>query len=375
MFGRHITLFRLLGFPIRVDASWLLLAAPIGWTLADGYFPALAPEAPGPVHWLMALAALVGLMASLVLHEFAHSVVARRHGMPIQAITLFLFGGVAEMEDEPATPRGEFRMALAGPAMSVLIGAVMFAGGVAWTAAGGSPDDPVALVAGYLALVNGLLAAFNLIPAFPLDGGRVLRAVLWGWRGDVLWATRVAGGVGWLFGLALASVGAVSVVQGGMLAGFWWILLGFFVYAAARGAVAQQRTRLLLAAEPLSRFLRAPPPAVDPAMPVAHVVERKLLDHPRATCPVVEDGRLVGAVSGDSLRGRGAGRRVAEVMHRLTEDHVIPLDFATQRALARMRRVGRGRLMVVEDGRLVGVVVLGDILRFVAQRLDPKKCA
>ncbi|MBF0306459.1 MAG: site-2 protease family protein, partial [Alphaproteobacteria bacterium] len=258
MFGRHVTLFHLLGFPIRVDASWLLLAAPIGWTLANGYFPSLAPDTPGPIHWLMALAGLVGLMASLVLHEFAHSVVARRHGMPIQAITLFLFGGVAEMEDEPATPRGELRMALAGPAMSVAIGATMFAAQAGWSRAGGSADDPVALVVGYLALINGLLATFNMIPAFPLDGGRVLRAVLWGWKGDVLWATRVAGAVGWLFGLALASAGAVSIVQGGTLAGFWWILLGFFVYAAARGAVAQQRTRQVLAAEPLSRFLRAP---------------------------------------------------------------------------------------------------------------------
>lgn len=233
MFGGRLTLFELFGFKVRVDPSWLLLAALIVWSLAAGYFPATQPGWRPRVYWIMGGAGLLGLAASVVVHELAHSLVARRFDMPITGITLFVFGGIAEMPEEPQTPKAEAVMALAGPAMSLTICGLLRLACAGMVAAGIAEGNPAVVVLRYLALLNLMLGAFNLIPAFPLDGGRVLRAVLWGWRGDLLWATRFATGAGAIFGLLLMACGAWNLVIGQVIEGAWWLLVGLFLRAAA----------------------------------------------------------------------------------------------------------------------------------------------
>ncbi len=234
MFGSRLTLFEVLGFKVRVDASWLLLAGLIVWSLAAGYFPAAAPGFGVATYWTMGAAGLIGLALSVVLHELAHSLVARRHGMAIAGITLFLFGGVAELAAEPKGPKGEFRMAVAGPLTSLGLAGLAWGAGLAAAAAGAPAGNPALAVVGYLATVNLFLAAFNMVPAFPLDGGRVLRAALWAWRGDPAWATRMAAGSGVACGFALMGLGAWNVAAGAWVAGVWWFVLGLFLRAAAR---------------------------------------------------------------------------------------------------------------------------------------------
>ena len=243
MFGRRLTLFELFGFKVSVDGSWLVMAGLIVWSLAVGYFPEAAPGYPNPTYWTMALVGLVGLALSIVVHELAHSLVARHYGLSITGITLFIFGGIAEMAEEPKTPKTELLMAIAGPLMSLGL-AIAIGGGVEAAAAAGVPDDnPAVAVVSYLAVINFLLGGFNMLPAFPLDGGRVLRAVLWGWRKDMLWATRMASGSGQLCGIVLIGLGAWEASDGGLLVGIWWVVVGLFVRLAAIRALRRQGAR------------------------------------------------------------------------------------------------------------------------------------
>ena len=211
MFEHRVTLFKLFGFEVRVDASWLFLALLITWTLATGYFPYQQPHLRTADYWWMGIASALGLFVSIVLHECSHSVVARRFGLPMKGITLFIFGGVAEMGEEPPNAKTEFLMAIAGPITSIVLGGIFYVvyqiGKTVWPV-------PVTAVIAYLAGINWLLAAFNLIPAFPLDGGRVLRSALWYWRGNLGSATKVASQAGSAFGIILIVLGGVAVVGG-----------------------------------------------------------------------------------------------------------------------------------------------------------------
>src|SRR6056297_2255486 len=174
MFGESFSLFRVLGFEVRANVSWLFLALLITWSLAEGFFPYAYPDLAAGTYWLMGLAGMLGLFASLLLHELSHSLVARAYGLPVGGITLFLFGGVAEMLSEPKTPGVEFRMAIAGPIASIVLGLAFSALAMLMVALG--IPEHVAGVASYLGFINFLLAIFNMVPGFPLDGGRVLRA-------------------------------------------------------------------------------------------------------------------------------------------------------------------------------------------------------
>ena len=198
MFGKRIHLFTIYGFKIRLDASWFVLAVLVTWSLATSFFPVVMPNLGGPVYWMLGVGGALGLFASIVGHELSHAVVARRNAIPMRGITLFIFGGVAEMDAEPPSAGAEFRMAAAGPIASFAIG-----GGLLLVRAFVPLPAPLVALIGYLATINVVLAIFNLVPAFPLDGGRILRAALWHRWGNLRRATRAASGVGIAFGLLL----------------------------------------------------------------------------------------------------------------------------------------------------------------------------
>jgi Zn-dependent protease/CBS domain-containing protein len=376
MFGGRLTLFELFGFKVRIDSSWLVLAALILWSLAAGYFPAIEPGYGPRIYWAMGLAGLLGLAASVVVHELAHSLVARRFDMPITGITLFIFGGIAEMDDEPSTARGELLMAAAGPLVSVAVALLLWGVVQGSLALGGTPDNPALVVVGYLSFLNLALAAFNMVPAFPLDGGRCLRAALWAWRGDLLWATRIATGAGSLVGLAVAGWGLWSVAVGNWLGGVWWILVGLFVRAAAAQAYRQAAGQGMLARQPVARLMNASPVAVEPGVTIERLVEDYFYRHGFKSFPVVVGGRLVGCVAIDAVkavpRPQWKSRTVAEVMEGCA-GATIPDNTDAAQALARMRRSGRSRMLVTHDGRLVGVLSLRDLLAHLTVRADLEK--
>src|SRR4030067_3422695 len=210
MFGKRVTLFKLLGFQVRIDLSWLILVVLLTWSLAHGYFPFQYKNLPNAIYWWMGAAGTVGLFVSIIFHELCHSLVARRFGLPMRGITLFIFGGVAEMDEEPPSAKAEFLMAVAGPISSVLLGGIFYAMYL-FTYKTGWPILVFAVL-NYLAILNWLLAGFNLLPAYPLDGGRVLRSALWEWKKNIRWATRIASQIGAGFGIALIVFGVLNIV-------------------------------------------------------------------------------------------------------------------------------------------------------------------
>jgi len=286
---------------------------------------------------------------------------------------LFIFGGVAEMEAEPARPKVEFLMAVAGPLASLLLA------GVFWQTEGLAEawdwPLPVIGVLHYLGLLNRVLAVFNLVPAFPLDGGRMLRAALWHWMGDLQRATRIATRIGSGFGLALMILGGLTFIQGGFVAGMWWILIGAFVRSAAAGSYRQLLVSEALRDKPVRELMTADPVTVSPDTSIDRLLEDYVYRHHYKLLPVVADGRLAGCVTLRDVkqvpRERWSYTAVADIAAPCTPSNSVSPDTPASRLIADMGKPGAaGRYMVVDDGRLVGVISLRDLSEYVALKLE-----
>ena len=301
MFGRGITLIKLFGFEVKIDLSWLILGGLITWTLARGLYPYTYKGLPGGIYWVMGGATAIGLLFSIVFHELWHSLIARRFGLPMRGITLFVFGGVAEMTDEPQSPKVEFLMAVAGPISSVILGVA----GLGLAALGRGWAWPVAVVGviNYLGFLNLLLAGFNLIPAFPLDGGRVLRSILWGWKDNIRWATRIASSIGSGFGVLLILFGVVEFFLGSFIGGIWMVFIGLFLRSASRVSYQQLVVRDALQGEKVRHFMMADPVSVSPDLSIQDLVDDYIFKYHFKMFPVVQDGRLVGCISLSQVKG------------------------------------------------------------------------
>ncbi len=373
MFRRRIPLMRLLGFEIRFDLTWLIVVALVVWSLSAGLFPATFADLPISTYVWMGILGAIGLFASIVLHELAHSVVGRRLGMRIRGITLFALGGASELAEEPATARTEFLMAIAGPVASVILALVFFLLGWAISAAGG--PGPLAAVLGYLLGMNLILAGFNMIPAFPLDGGRVLRAALWAWRGDVAWATRVATMAGGGIGLGLIFLGIVEALTGNAFGGMWLVLIGLFIRASAAATHQRLMAGQLLAGVPVRRLMKTELVTVPPTLSVAELVESYLLQRSLKRVPVMDEaGRALGCVGVEEAKRvppeQRASRSVRDILTPLGADGTISPDAEAKQALEQMQRSGQGRLFVTEGDRLVGVLTLRDLLQYLSVKSE-----
>ena len=366
MFGARVEIVRIYGIPVRIDASWLLLAFLIAWTLAENVFPQELPGQGGGTYWLMGGAAAVGLLLSILLHELSHAVVAKRFGIPIGGITLFIFGGVAEMEAEPPNARSELLMAIAGPIMSVAIGGLCWLAG----AAGVGWPTPVAAVIAYLALINFILAGFNMLPAFPLDGGRVFRAALWGhWR-DFARATRLAGRVGTWAGAGLMVLGALFLLLwGSVIGGIWWIVIGLFLRGAAQAELMRLKLSTVMAGHSVGDFMTRDPVSVPPDASLRDLVSEYVYRHHFGAFPVIDGGRAVGLVGLKHLKGvresEWGETTVGDVMTPLQRDMTVPARLPALDALKRLQKDQEKRLIVTDGERVVGIVTLADLMAVV----------
>ena len=276
------------------------------------------------------------------------------------------------MEDEPPTAKAEFLMAIAGPIASAVLSVAFNILGDFGLRMGMAA--PVPAVLGYLSFINMLLAAFNLVPAFPLDGGRMLRAALWGWKGDLRWATRIAANAGASFGIALIAFGLFNIVTGNLIGGIWFMLIGFFVRGAAAGSYNQMQTRRFFEGEQVRRFMVTDPIAAPPDITVQRLVEDYIYRHYHELFPVVADSRLLGCIGIAEIRQVPREKwdqvRVFDAMSPASPENTVDADTDAVKALAIMRRTGNSRLMVAEHGRLVGLVTLKDLLRLIAFKMD-----
>jgi Zn-dependent protease/CBS domain-containing protein len=372
MFGAPKKILSLFGFEVRIDISWLILALLVVWSLALGYFPYRYPGLSSASYWLMGVCGAVGLFASIILHELSHSLVARKFGLPISSITLFIFGGVAQMDDLPQTPKAELLMAVAGPLMSIALGLVFYGLGFAVTTFTMSP-----LIIGillYLAFINVVLAGFNLIPAFPLDGGRVLRAALWWWRGNVQWATKIASGIGRGFGIFLIIVGVLSFFSRNIIGGVWLFLIGLFIRSASKMSYSQLIMRRAFEGEAVKTFMRPDPITVSPSISIDQLVSDYLYKYHFKMFPVTEGDHLLGYVTIPMIKSVPHERRkettVGDIMAESDSSNTVSPDDDIIKAIKIMNRSGSGRLLVVHHGKLVGILAQQEIFKIVAIKMD-----
>lgn len=372
MIGRTVTLFRLFGFAVRADATWIFIVILVTWSLSVRVFPSMHPGLSNDTYLIMGLAGTVALFLSIVLHEFAHAMVARRFGIPIKGITLFIFGGVAEMHEEPKNPRTELLMAAAGPAASLVIAGLFLGlayGGVfvGWSA-------EVVSVFQYLCWVNALLVAFNLVPAFPMDGGRILRALLWMWSGDPRSATKTASDAGSFFGMALIALGVITLVSGNFITGLWWFLIGMFIRSVAQSTWQQQLMKQFLEGVPISRFMTTEPVTVQRALPIRELVDDFVYRYHHKMFPVLEGERLIGCVTTRAIHALPREEWDIQTTGTITDtcsgENTVSPDADAMRVLGRMSTTNVSRLLVVEDGRLLGVITLKDLVSFLSVHME-----
>ena len=373
MFGKRIKLFKLLGFEVRIDWSWIIIAILIAWSLSKGVFPSYYKNLSAQTYWWMGIIGALGLFLSIIAHEFSHSLVARRYGLPMKGITLFIFGGVAEMEEEPPSARVEFMMAIAGPLSSIVIALIFY--GIHALGKQAGLAEPINGVVGYLAMINALLAGFNLLPAFPLDGGRVLRSILWGVKKNLRWATYISSRIGSGFGILLIILGVIQVFRGNFVGGMWWFLIGMFLQGAAKASYQQLITRKALEGEPIRRFMKTDPVTVSPSVSLEHLVEDYVYKYHFKMFPVVEDSdRLLGCVTTKQVkeipREDWNRKTVGEVASQCSPENTIAPQADAMQAISIMNRTGNSRLMVVEGGHLVGIIALKDLLELLSLKVE-----
>jgi Zn-dependent protease len=362
---RGFRLGRILGVEVRIDRSWFIIFFLILWTFTAGVFPAGYPG-HGPVTYAaMGITGTLLFFASLLAHELAHSVVARRRGIPVEGITLFVFGGIAHARMEAERPGDEFVIAGVGPLSSLLIGALFGVAGAVGRWAGLSPA--ITGVATYLSSINIVLAIFNLLPGFPLDGGRLFRAAAWKATGDMTKATRWATAAGGGIGYALIALGALQLITvGNLVGGVWLMFIGWFLRSAAEASMTQHL--LLDSLERVyARDLMSPRPEVVPAgLGLDQFVEEYLVRGRHSGYPVQDSGRTVGLITLDRVRAvpRAAWSR------RTVADAMLPLDeeltVRPQESMASvLEKLGRaGRVLVTCNGDVEGVITQGDLARW-----------
>lgn len=362
MFTKSYPLFSILGFRISVDLSLVFLAALVIWSLASNYFPAVMPGQSEQAYYLIAGLAALGMFASIIFHELAHAVVARYYDIKIAGITLFIFGGVAELEDEPPTAKSEFMVAVAGPISSVVLAAALY--GVVQILPDAAPIELYALL-GYLSLINLVLAIFNLVPAFPLDGGRMLRAAIWWLHGSLSTATRIAGMLGAVLGVALMAYGAYNFFQGDTIGGVWQMLIGYFIYSAAGGAQRQTEILESLRGVSVRQLMRPAPSGVPGQVSVEQLLANSGPGDGDAVIPVTQDGRPVGLVLLSELKkipaDQRAGLALSDVVQPLAPNETIAADRSAIAALRQLGRTRAGQAFVLSDGEISGWISAGDI--------------
>jgi Zn-dependent protease/predicted transcriptional regulator len=360
-----VTIFRVRGIPVRAHPSWLLILALLTWNLAVGYFPQVLPDLPAAALWIRGLVAALLLFVSVLLHELAHCIAALRYGIPVSSITLHIFGGVSQMEREPERPGAEFTIAVVGPLASFALAAALALGARAL-----DPGPGARATMQYLAFVNVLLGIFNLIPGFPLDGGRVLRAALWRLKGDGAWATRVAARTGSAFAVILIGLGILRAFTGELIGGLWFVLIGLFLRQSAEQSYQQLAVRSGLSPYAVRDVMARQVTVVPAEATAAEVVDRYFWQHHVSSFPVVEGDRVVGIVALDRVKAltpeARETSRARDVMLPLSEALTVAPGDSLWHALEKLTQNGLGRVAVLEGGRLVGYLSVKDVAHVLA---------
>ncbi|WP_295101714.1 site-2 protease family protein [uncultured Candidatus Kuenenia sp.] len=350
-----------MGIPIRVHFTWFIVFGLITWSLSTLYFPKAAPDLPVTSYWLKGALAALLLFASVAFHELAHCIVAKRYKISIESITLFIFGGVSRMKSEPPHPRAEFNIAIAGPLSSFFLYALFY-----FISMGVSGSMKTLFI--YLAQINLIIGIFNLIPGFPLDGGRVLRAILWSKNKNFFSATQKASGVGRKIALFFVFFGLFSLFTG-VPGGLWLMLIGWFLFTAAQASYQQSALQEYLFGVKVKDLMVRDLINVSPSLSLEEVVNNYFLKYGYGGFPVVEDGKYLGIITLKEIKGIPKNAfedtRVREVYLKHKKQWEISAEAEAIKALESMLREDTGRLVVKKGASIQGLITRNGIARYV----------
>ncbi len=350
-----------MGIPIRIHFSWLIVFGLITWLLSSRYFPQVTPDLPFVSYWVSGVMAALLLFASVAFHELAHSWVAQKYKLKIESITLFIFGGVAQLKGEPPHPRAEFWIAVAGPLSSFFLSALFFF--LMMNTEGGTKA-----LFSYLTRLNLILGIFNLIPGFPMDGGRVLRSIIWGKKKDYFYATQKASTVGRGIALFMIFFGLFSIFTGSS-DGIWLIFIGWFLYSAAQASYQQATLQEILSGIKVKDIMVSEMQTLDPTMSLDEAVDHYFLKYGFGGFPVMDRGRFLGILTLKEVKNvprQDWGRvKVSDVYVPHERRWEVSPEADVMKALELMIKEDKGRIIVVDRDQIVGLITRNGIARYV----------
>lgn len=362
MFGSSFRVARLFGIDIEIHPSWFLILAFVAYTLSEGFFPDGYEDWSTGVYWAVGITSALLLFLTVLIHELAHALVAKRRGLDVPRITLFIFGGVSHLGRQPSSAGEEFQIAAAGPATSLVIAIATGLGALLFRGA----NEQAEAILFYLAFVNAALAVFNILPGFPLDGGRVLRSIAWKKTGSFRRATRVASGVGEIFGYGLLAVGFFLLLGGLLFDGLWLMFIGWFLLGAARGEAANLQLEGVLRGLTARDVMRADFPSVVPGAPLQTIVDDVMVGQGERAVMVANGGAVLGILTVTDVRAipRDEWRATPAQAAMTPRDRIVTVVAATP-AVEVLVLIGEKRLNqipVLDDGRMIGMITRREIL-------------
>ncbi|OHC12489.1 MAG: hypothetical protein A3K50_06405 [Planctomycetes bacterium RIFOXYD12_FULL_42_12] len=351
----------IMGIPIRVHFSWFIVFGLITWSLSTHYFPKAAPELPVASYWIKGTLAALLLFASVAFHELSHSYIAKKYRIPITSITLFIFGGIAQMKGEPPHPKAEFRIAIAGPLSSFFLSGLFFLLSV--NTVGG-----LKALFSYLAQINFILGAFNLIPGFPMDGGRVLRSVLWSRTKDYFYATQKASNFGQRIAIFFVIFGTFLIFSGSS-GGLWLLLIGWFLYMAAQSSSQQATLQVILSGIKVKDVMVRDIVTLNSSITIDDAVDKYFLRYSYGGFPVMDDGKFLGIITlkeiKDIPRDDWNKVKVSDVFTPHNKKWEVSSDADVMMALELMIKEDKGRIVVTENNAITGLITRNGIARYV----------
>ncbi|MFW6129079.1 MAG: site-2 protease family protein [Candidatus Aminicenantaceae bacterium] len=362
---------KIFGIDLFIDFSWFLIFVLFTWMLAVNYFPPQHPDWPKILYWVIGIVTSLCVFVSVLVHELAHSLVAIKQGETVRSITLFILGGVAKMTQEPKQPLSEFTMALIGPLVSFSLGLVLLVSSLFIS----DISEPFGASAFYLGIINIVLAVFNLLPGFPMDGGRVLRSIVWKITGDLRKATRVASLSGQGFSFLFIFIGILQIFWGN-LSGLWLIFIGWFLYSAAVRGYNQVNMSTMLQGVRAKDLMTEDYGEVPSNLEVGRLINDYILKKKGKVFVVSDDGILKGIVCFDDIKSfpkkKWAGTRVVDIMTSKKDLYSVSPETDGNKVLTVLTSKGLNQIPVVKDGEIKGIVCRSDILKYVKMRSDLK---
>ncbi|UKO99156.1 site-2 protease family protein [Nostoc sp. UHCC 0870] len=360
------------GFEIRIDLSWLVIFFLVLWTLSTGLFPANYPGFDNATYFGMGIVATLLFFASLLAHELSHSFVARSKGIPVEGITLFIFGGVSRTRMDAENPGDEFQIAIIGPVTSFVLSALF---GLLWYIGRNAGWSVVVNgVTSYLASINLILAIFNMLPGFPLDGGRVFRSLVWKYTGNLKKATQIASTGGKLLGYLLIALGILQTFGGAVLGGLWFVLIGWFLYTAAEASYEEILLRTSLQGVRVREVMTPYPETVNAELTLQELVDKYFLSRRYHSFPVMEDSKPIGMITLNKVKDIPR----EEWMYRTVQETMIPTqegisarpEEQMSQVLEKMQTSGVRRVLVIQDDLLTGIITTNDIANWLQRRRE-----